>query len=62
MSENTDKSNSKLGSNPLGGGALDWLDEAPAAPEPKRKPPSKRAAQPKKAQPSKKKSTSLRSC
>ena len=57
MSENTDKGNSKLGSNPLGGGALDWLDEAPAPPEPKRKPQSKRATQPKKAQPSKKKST-----
>jgi hypothetical protein len=56
MSENTDKS--KLGSNPLGGGALDWLDEAPAPPEPKRKAQPKRAAQPKrKAQPSKKKSS-----
>jgi hypothetical protein len=43
MSENTDKGNSKLGSNPLGGGALDWLDDEPAppAPKPKRKTPSK---------------------
>lgn len=37
MSENKNKGESKLGSNPLGG-ALDWLDEepVPAAPKPKR--------------------------
>lgn len=47
MSENTDKS--KLGSNPLGGGALDWLDDAPAPPEPKRKmQPKRKARSPKK--------------
>ena len=59
MSENTDKGNSKpdstskLGSNPLGGGALDWLDDAPAPPEPKRK----RKPQPK-ARTAKKKASS----
>ena len=41
MAEN--KENSKLGSNPLGGGALDWLDDEPAPPatKPKRKTQSK---------------------
>jgi outer membrane biosynthesis protein TonB len=66
MAEN--KENSKLGSNPLGGGALDWLDDEPAppAPKPKRKtppkarpktPPTKKKASRSKAKPSAKAST-----
>ena len=61
MAEN--KENSKLGSNPLGGGALDWLDDEPEppAPKPKRKtppkarpktPPAKKKASRSKAKPS----------
>lgn len=39
MSDKTNKGSTKLGSNPLGGGALDWLDDEPAppVPQPRRK-------------------------